>query len=175
MHTPIYTQRLLLRPVEMTDADGFYELDSNPAVHAYLGGHVVTKQEQSEAIILHLQKQYRENRIGRWAVIEQESGRFAGWSGLKLVNTHTNGHILFYDLGYRFIPDFWGKGYATEAGKVWVQYAFDTLRTNRLFASADSKNKASIAVLQKLGFVADGEYLYEYRPQIWFKHQFNDF
>ncbi len=56
-----------------------------------------------------IQKQYEENGVGRLAVIEKESGLMIGWSGLKLLRQPVNGYVNTLDLGYRFIPEFWGK------------------------------------------------------------------
>lgn len=53
-----------------------------------------------------VRQQYVDNGIGRWAVVEKESGLFIGWAGLK-IETNVNDHASFYDLGYRFLPEFW--------------------------------------------------------------------
>jgi RimJ/RimL family protein N-acetyltransferase len=82
-------------------------MDADPRVLATLFGCTPpsTVEDSSRGIAM-VRKQYVENGIGRWAVIEKDSGLFIGWAGLK-IESNVNGHESFYDLGYRFIPEFW--------------------------------------------------------------------
>lgn len=146
------TERLLLRELNETDTEGMFELDSNPEVHTYLGSHqTIHKIEEASKIIEQVRLQYKENGIGRWAVIEKESGEFVGWSGLKLEKGLPN-YSPYYDLGYRFIPKFWGKGYATETAKFALQHGFLQLNLPLINATAQEPNIASNKVLRKVGF-----------------------
>src|SRR5688572_121541 len=108
----VETERLLLREMLPSDYQGIFELDSDPDVHTYLGKDPITDFQQAKNVIDFIQKQYLENGIGRWAVIEKQTKAFVGWSGLKLIKEKTNGHVDHYDLGYRFIRKYWGRGYA---------------------------------------------------------------
>jgi ribosomal-protein-alanine N-acetyltransferase len=63
------TERLLLREFLPTDVQGMFELDSDPAVHRYLGKKPVQTIEQSQEMIAFIRQQYLANGIGRWAVI----------------------------------------------------------------------------------------------------------
>ena len=146
------TERLILRELLPTDLDGMFELDSDPRVHRYLGNHVVKSKEESTAIIEYVRRQYEDHGIGRWAVIEKSSGAFAGWSGLKYETRDIAGYANYYDLGYRLIPSFWGKGYASESALAAIDYAFDQLKLEELIGAAHVDNTASNRVLTKLGF-----------------------
>lgn len=162
---PIETERLILRPVLDTDVDGMFELDSNPEVHKYLGNMPITTKSQAVEAIEYLQKQYKERGIARWAVIHKETKEFMGWSGIKYLNEseQMNGVHHVYELGYRFIPKFWGKGYATESAQAWVDYMFNETEVKSLYAAADIPNKSSVNVLQKVGFEITDEFVFEWK------------
>ena len=145
------TERLILREVLPTDADGFFELDADPEVHRYLPGNPIQNKEQAMETIAFIRQQYIDNGIGRWAIIDKKTNDFIGWAGLKLVTESTNNHINYYDLGYRLIKKYWGQGIATEAAHASLLFAFDTLNANEVYAIADCENAASNKVLTKVG------------------------
>lgn len=153
----IETQRLILRKLEEEDAERMFRMDSDPEVMKYLGTPVKNREESKE-IIRMIQKQYEENGVGRLAVIEKESGLFIGWCGLKLLKEPVNGYVETLDLGYRFIPEFWGKGYAWEAAKASLDYGFNELQANSIYAFADAGNTGSNYILTKLGFENTGKF-----------------
>jgi len=145
------TERLLLRELLPTDDAGMFELDSDPEVHKYLGNKPVTSIEQSRETIKFIRAQYQENGIGRWAVIEKATGNFIGWSGLKLCTAERNNHHNFYDIGYRLIKKYRGKGYATESAAVALLYGFNELKVPLIYGMADVNNAGSNHVLRKIG------------------------
>jgi ribosomal-protein-alanine N-acetyltransferase len=151
MNTWIETDRLILRDVREEDAPGFFELDADPEVHRFLGNQPVQTIEESEAVIQLIQRQYRQNGIGRWSVLDKTSGEFLGWSGLKY-ETQVRSQP-YYDLGYRFRQSCWGKGIATEAALAVLQYGFEEMKLAEICAAADAGNLASQGVLQKVGMV----------------------
>lgn len=146
------TERLILRELVAEDETAMFELDSDPEVHRYVGNSPVESIEQIQDIIEFIQKQYEENGVGRWAVIEKSSNKFIGWAGLKLFKNEMNKHSNFYELGYRFIKSYWGKGYATEAAKASVKYGIEQLGVKEIFAMTDVENVNSKKVLEKAGF-----------------------
>ncbi len=174
------TPRLILRELCPDDAPGMFELDSSPEVHRYLGNRPIQTLEEAKKVIESIRGQYVSKGIGRWAVIEKESNQFAGWSGLKLVEDDFNGFKDFYDVGYRFIPKFWGKGFATESGKAALQYGFDVLNLEMIYGMVDQENQASIRALEKLGLKRAGEFRHqlhgsEERPLFWYELDVQNF
>lgn len=167
MSTHTETPRLLLRELQATDAPGMFELDSDPEVHRYLGNQPVQTLTQSQEAIEFVRRQYQKNGIGRWAVELKETGEFLGWAGLKFIREPLNGHIDFYEVGYRLIRRHWGHGYATEAAHASVAYGFNVLQLPVLYAIADMQNLASRAVLAKVGFDHLGEFGHEGVPTAW--------
>ena len=156
----IETPRLILREIVFTDVERIFLLDSNPAVMKYIGVKPVTTLEESEETIKKIRKQYQENGIARWAVIEKESNLLIGWSGLKLLTEPINGFKNVYELGYRFLPESWGKGYATESGKAVLDYGFNEMKLDKIYACVDIENFNSDKILKdKLGFESKGTFV----------------
>src|SRR5690606_29296337 len=144
-------ERLILREILPTDVEGMYELDSDPEVHKYLGNHPVKTKAESLELINYIRQQYVEHGIGRWAIIDRKTNKFIGWTGLKYVTKETNHHRNYYDLGYRLIKRFWGRGIASETAFAILDYAFNTLNLSEVFAMAASDNLASNRILQNVG------------------------
>ena len=134
-----------------TDVDGMFELDSDPEVHKYLGNNPLTTKSQSEEIVSDIIKQYQEFGIGRWAMVNKQTQEFMGWSGLKLNTITLNGFSNFFDVGYRILPRFWGKGYATESSFASLDYGFNVLKLDTIYGITEKGNEASHRVLLKIG------------------------
>jgi RimJ/RimL family protein N-acetyltransferase len=169
MKKSIETERLILREFDFSDVDGMFELESNPNVHTYVGNKPVTNIEQASAYIEFVQQQYKDFGTGRWAVILKETNEFIGWSGIKFITNETNNHKDFYEIGYRFIEKHWGKGYATEAGKAFIDYAFDELKAQTVYAYADPGNENSRKILGKLGLQYVNSFLHEEELHVWYE------
>ncbi|MCX8523039.1 GNAT family N-acetyltransferase [Chryseobacterium formosus] len=152
------TKRLILRKFEEADYERLFLLDSDPEVMKYIGMPTLSKVEESKEVVKMIMQQYKDNGLGRLAVIEKESGLLIGWSGLKLHTTELNGHKNFFDLGYRFLPETWGKGYAFESAKASLEFSFNELNVDVVYAAVHSQNLASSKILTKLGFENKGEF-----------------
>jgi putative hydrolases of HD superfamily len=169
MNIKIATGRLLLREFLYSDEDGLFELDSNPNVHTYLGRNPVQDKEQVRKTIDSLHQQYRDSGIGRWAVTDKHTGEFMGWSGLKLIKEPMNGHVNFYEIGYRLIEKHWGKGIATETAAALLEYAFETIQTDAVYAICDIGNEGSKNVLLKTGLTLIETFSHEGAEHNWFR------
>ena len=149
----IETPRLILRPLEISDAEAMFAMDNNPNVHQYLWQNPTKDISETIQIIEFVQKQYEENGIGRFATILKETGEFVGWTGLKFVTDHVeNGNTNFYDYGYRLNEKFWNKGIATEASRAWLDFGFNQMNIQEMNAYTHAENGASNHVLNKVGF-----------------------
>lgn len=151
MRAFIETERLLLREIVPGDAEEMFKLDTDPEVHTYLGKSPIKSMEQAKTNITFIRNQYIANGIGRWAVIEKRTKSFIGWAGLKFITEPINEKTKYYDLGYRLIKKYWGKGYASEAAKAALAYGFENLELTEIYGMAQTGNLASINVLEKIG------------------------
>lgn len=169
MNIIIETERLLLREILPSDDKGMFRLDSNPNVHKFLGNNPVKSIEESRKLITNIRNQYLENGIGRYAVILKETNDFIGWCGIKYITEPENGYINFYELGYRFIEEYWGKGYGYESAKAWLEYGFKTMKIQTMYASANTKNSGSRKILEKIGMQQKNEFNWNGIPCIWYE------
>lgn len=169
MKTPIETERLLLRELLSTDDTGLFELESNPNVHKYVGKKPITHIDESRAYIKFVQQQYEDHGTGRWAVVLKETNTFIGWSGIKFITESINNHKDFYEIGYRFIEEHWGKGYATEAGKAFMDYAFNEMKVEAIYAYADAGNSGSRSILEKLGLKYVNSFMLDGEQEVWYE------
>ena len=152
MNLILETERLLLRPLELSDAEDMFAMDSNPKVHQYLWQNPTQTIEESIKVIEYVRSQYERNNIGRFATILKETGEFIGWTGIKFVHDHVeNGNTNFFDYGYRLNEKFWGNGYATEATIAWLDYGFNKMEIELMNAYTHAQNGASNRVLSKTG------------------------
>ena len=174
----IETPRLILREIRDEDVHGMFKLDSNPLVHRYLeSGYMSESIHDAQKNIDYIKSQYKDHGIGRWAIIEKSSKSFIGWTGLKLNLDTMNGISNFYDIGYRLLPEYWGKGYATESAVPSLEYGFIELNIDTICGIADKDNLASQKVLEKIGLNFTNEF--HYKPQnmklYWYQLSKNDY
>jgi RimJ/RimL family protein N-acetyltransferase len=169
------TPRLILREILPSDVDGMFELDSDPTVHRYLGNKTVTSKEEIIQVIQYIRQQYTDHGIGRWAIIDKNSQEFMGWTGLKLVTEPTNNHQNYYDIGYRLIPKYWGKGIATESAMASLEYAFKELHFNEVYAAANIENHASNKILKRLGMQFIETFYYHEIACNWYKIEMHEY
>ena len=163
------TERLIIRGLLPTDIDEMLELHSDPEVHIFLGNNTITSKKKLLEIIDSVRQQYIDFGVGRWAMINKKTGEFIGWTGLEFVTKETNNHTNFYDLGYRLIKRFWGQGFATESAFASLDYAFDTLNIEQVYAMADCNNLGSNKILKKVGLHFIEEFDLEGIKHNWYK------
>ena len=170
------TDRLILREMLPKDADGMFEMDSDPLVHKYLGNKPIKTKAESEKMITYVRDQYINQGVGRWSVIEKTTGDFMGWSGLKFYFDYTlNNKTHFYDIGYRLIPRYWDKGYATESAFAAMDYGFNTLNLETIVGLAEVNNIGSNKILKKIGLQYVEEFIHEEEKVNWYELKNEDY
>lgn len=162
------TERFYLRKICLDDVQDFFELDSDPDVHKYLGKKPVKTIEQSAEMIQDVLKQYQEYGIGRSAIIDKKSNAFIGWSGIKY-ETKVRTDYAYYDIGYRLKKAFWGQGIVTETGVASLKYGFEVLKLDKICGGAHVENIASNRILQKLGMTRTETFDFDGDPHHWYE------
>jgi RimJ/RimL family protein N-acetyltransferase len=142
----IETERLLLRRFRLEDADVVYRMGTDPQVTRYTHEHATSIEQAREILIEHPLADYQKHGFGRWACVLKATGEVIGFSGLKRLED-----LGEVDVGYRFLPAYWGKGLATEAARVALDFGFTQLRLPRIIGLVIPENVASVRVLEKIG------------------------
>lgn len=161
----IETDRLFLREITLNDKEELLKLHSHPDVQIYTGEPIVESIEEIEKAIRIRIENYKKYGFGRWATFLKNGMQFVGWAGLAYLPEFDE-----IDLGYRFLPEYWGLGIATEASRAILTYGFDSLKIKKIIAIALKENKASIRVMEKVGMKFDKFAPYELGSEdaIWY-------
>jgi len=158
MERIIETERLYLREFMLKDASALFKMNNNPNVLQYTGDIPFKNITVAEKFIKNY-NHYEAYNMGRWAVCGKKQGELLGWCGLKY---HPEEDYI--DVGYRFLEKHWNKGYATEATKGVLSYAFNALRVQDVYAYADIRNHASMKVAENSGLVFQKQIVHEGKP-----------
>jgi RimJ/RimL family protein N-acetyltransferase len=148
------TLRLTLRELQLRDAAFALRLYSDPTFLRHIGDKGVRTVEDAEN---NLQQgaiaSYAQHGYGMW-LVENQQGQSIGMCGLIKRDFLTE-----TDLGYAYLPEFFGMGYAYEAAQAVLAYAADHTALKTVVAIVSPANLPSKSLLQKLGFEQDGQVL----------------
>ena len=154
---PIETERLLLRPFEAGDLDALYEIHSHEGNARYLYNEARTREQVEEL----LERKRAGSTIGgegQWlsaAAVLRGTGELVGDVSLLWASeVHRQGEI-----GFIVHPGHHGHGYATEAARPLLAFAFETLHLHRVVGRAEARNVASARVLEKLGMRREAHFV----------------
>jgi len=144
------TERLIMRMWRDADFEEYAELCADPEVMRFLGGKVFDRTEAWRQMASMIGHWYLRG-YGIWAVEEKDSGRLAGRIGC----INPEGWPGF-EVGWTLKREFWGKGYATEAGRRALEYGFNELDKPHIISLIHPENRASIRVAERLGETLEG-------------------
>lgn len=148
----IETDRLVIRSPRQEDAAALLAIDTHPLVGRYIAGALAdTPAEMSKRIAQRLERE-AELGMAMWVVEERATGRIVGNCGLIPVE----GKGPEVEVAYRFAPDVWNRGYATEACRACIHHGFDAVGLDRIMAFFMPGNGASERVMQKCGMTRLG-------------------
>lgn len=140
------TERLILRPFREADLADYARINADPEVVEFLGGVPLSRAE-SDAQALGASQCFVRRRFGKIAVERRADGALLGMCGLSVEPWFPDD----LEIGWRLARPYWGQGYATEAARAWLSYAFDRLGAPRVISVADAPNLRSIAVMRRIG------------------------
>ncbi|MCW3465183.1 GNAT family N-acetyltransferase [Chitinophaga nivalis] len=146
-----YTDRLLLDALQPSDLTRYFEIFSDPATNLYNPSGPLKSLEEARAIFDRQLTHWTEHHFGTWAIkLKDDPATLIGFGGLTY---RKYGDELKLNLGYRFDKDHWGKGYATELAKYAIDFCFNHLQKETVWALVRPYNTVSVKVLEKAGML----------------------
>lgn len=141
------TERLILRLQTTDDAPFILELVNDPSWIQFIGDRgVKTVEEAARYIENGAIRMYEQFGFCLYVVEKTEDQTLIGICGFV-----KRDNLEDVDIGFAFLPDYWGKGYAYEAASAVLAYGLDTLEFNRIVAITTQDNHASAKLLERIG------------------------
>ncbi|WP_020390200.1 GNAT family N-acetyltransferase [Kribbella catacumbae] len=151
------TDRLLIRDWVEEDTEAALEIYGSADVSQWLSPAIDKVGDAATMrVILQAWIEAQPNFVvpaGRWAVVRQEDGEVVGGLLIRLLPPYEED----LEIGWQFRPTAWGNGYASEASRALMKWAFEEGSTDELFAVARPNNKRAIATAVRLGMEWVGE------------------
>ncbi|WP_034490935.1 GNAT family N-acetyltransferase [Afifella pfennigii] len=159
--TRLRSERLILRPWEERDRDFWAALNADPEVMRFF--EKVRNRAESDRVFARLEAHFVRHGFGFWVLERRLDGEAVGFTGLQ----HVDRALPFapaVEIGWRLKRSAWGEGYASEAARACLAYAFDVLRLEKVVSFAVPANEASLAVMRRIGM--------QRAPELDFDHPF---
>ena len=149
------TERLLLRAFTEADRDIVYRISSDPGTTRYLfyfGNEDSTPEQDTDRFVryymtLHAQKP---QRSVEYAVVDAENDVVMGDASIEYLSD------TLCEIGWILLPEYRGKGYASEAGRELLRYGFQEMGAEKIIAHCDARNDASSRVMRRIGMTLIG-------------------
>ncbi len=162
----IRTERLLLRPTTVADADVLYELRRNEDVMRYIDRPRPDSINDILALIQKIQDRFESNDGISWALALPDTDRYIGTISFhEIMKAHFRAEV-----GYMLHPDFHGKGIMSEALQAVIAHGFNNMGLHSIEAHLDPCNVASARILERNGFVREGLF----KENHYWQGRFND-
>lgn len=157
-----------LKPSPLVEADlgELCRMHADVRVMATLGG--VRSEERTREFLRTNLAHWDEHGFGLWMFREAATGAFVGRAGLRHVRIAGREEV---ELAYALMPEFWGRGLATELARGLVRIAFEELALAELVAFTITTNQASRRVMEKVGFAFERELVHAGVPHVLYRRR----
>lgn len=150
----IETERLILRKLTLDDAEFILELVNEPSWLKFIGDRGVRNVDDACTYMLKGPiAMYERLGFGLYLTALKDDGVPIGLCGLIKRDT-----LADVDLGFAFLPAFWGKGYAAESARAALELGWNRFGLKRIVAITSPRNSRSIKLLENIGFVFEKEF-----------------
>lgn len=157
------TARLLLRRWRPEDKSAFAALNADPEVMRYMPR--LLRPEESHRWAESIEDEFERDGFGLWALELPGEAPFIGFTGLNRVPFKAS-FTPAVEIGWRLAPQFWGRGYASEAARVALEAGFGQFGLNEIVSETAEMNAPSRRVMERIGLRRDaaGSFANPYFP-----------
>lgn len=146
----IYSERLILRKLQVGDIEALWEMDSDPDVMEFMPMIYSDKTAHREEMLKEIG--YGDKfKFFRFIALK-ETNEPVGWFLFRPTENQK-----WVEVGYRLLKKQWGNGYATEACRTFIQLGFEKWGVKEIMAILSKENKNSARVAEKLGLTYRGQ------------------
>jgi ribosomal-protein-alanine N-acetyltransferase len=150
-------ERILLRDHVAGDLPVMHAWITDPQVSKYLSWRTHTLEETMIMLAENIREASRPDRAHFFmALLLKETGQILGEAGFSIESRGDHGEGGVADIGYFLFPEYWGKGYAGEAGRLLIEYCFTAMKLHKVTASCDAENHPSEQVMIRCGMQREG-------------------
>lgn len=142
------TERVEIREFEVRDSKALSKILSDPDVMEYSSKGPLD-EAGTKKFVESCRKTYEVHGYGLWAVIDKKSGSLIGYCGLSHATVDNLDKV---EIAYRLAKEYWGLGIASETAAAVLAQGFDALNLELIVGIVSTRHKASIGVLEKIGF-----------------------
>ncbi|WP_274424569.1 GNAT family N-acetyltransferase [Chelativorans sp. YIM 93263] len=153
--TLITTERLIIRNWTDADRELFHRINSDSQVMEFYPFR--RDREESDRMLDRLRSGIAERGFGFSALEIRDSETCIGFAGLHEVTGVPSLPAGTIEIGWRLVPEYWGKGYVSEAARAWLAFGFETLGLEEIVSFAVWNNTRSTAVMERIGMTAAPE------------------
>jgi [ribosomal protein S5]-alanine N-acetyltransferase len=145
-NTSIQTERLTLRLLQPGDAETLYRIYQGEGVLRYFPSPTPPPLDRVQRFVTHQQAHWEKYGYGNWGILPEGEREVSGWAGLQFLP-----ELNETEVGFLLDPRWWGKGYATEAARASLKFAFEHTPLDHIIALVHPENSASRRVIEKCG------------------------
>jgi ribosomal-protein-alanine N-acetyltransferase len=160
----LHTARMLLHRPREEDFNDVARMFADPSVGATLGG--VRSREASRVLFDRYQEQWERHGFGLWIMRDLQTNTYIGRGGLRFWTIEGREEV---EVGYALMPQYWGRGLATELACASVRVAFEVLARPDLVSFTLPTNRASRRVMEKAGFVYERDGIFADLPHVFYR------
>lgn len=159
-----HTHRLIATCLRAEDHDNLCRMHQDATVMATLAG--IRSDDETRRMLDKELEHWHQYGFGLWAFTDKQDGQFVGRGGLRKTHVCGNDEV---ELAYALMPEYWGKGLASEMAQASLQVGFEQLGLVDVVCFTMTTNYASQRVMQKMGFKYERDFVRADLPHVFYR------